>query len=409
MMRAQASIEVFRQAAGDLSGRPLRTSLTVSSFGISMAIAAVLITAGKGLETTVAEVLRSLGEGQLRVDTATTTGVGGISRSGHKVQIWYRDCEGIAADLPSCEGVAPYFTLRGGGASSAKYSIPWSPARAVGRDYRRVRGFRVLEGRWFSDEELEAGAWVAVLNEGLRTMLFREDPAAGDWIEWRGRRMTVVGVIRDDAAFPYEFFIPYETVTRMADARYISGLVARPVQSVDWDRAVGEVRRVLAGLGGFNPTDATALEIEDNRDFTQKVATVSAALHVLILTIAGVSLLLGGLGVANMMVISVTERTREIGIRKALGGTPREIYLQVLIESSLVILTGGALGMTLGAVACSFIQGLQLSSKYTVAMQLDVGVILTCLGALAAVGVLAGTIPARRAAALPPAEALRWE
>jgi putative ABC transport system permease protein len=408
-MSATAPSDVLRQAAADLSGRPLRTVLTVSSFGISMAIAAVLITAGSGLETIVAEVLRALGQGQLLINTGTTTGVGGISRSGHQVQIHYKDFRNVRASLPSFEGVAPYFTLRGGGASSAKYSIPWSPARAVGGDYLKVRGFPVLEGRWFREDELREGKWVAVLNEGLREMIFRDGPAVGEWIDWQGRRMTVVGVIRDDAMFPYYFFMPYETVTRMADARYISGVVARPVPDVDWDRAVGEMRRVLGGLGGFHPDDPSALEIEDNRDFTQKVASVSAALHVLVLTIAGVSLLLGGLGVANMMVISVTERTREIGIRKALGATPRAIYVQVLVESSLVIAAGGALGMGLGALFSSFIEELQLTTKYAVMMRLDAGAASVCLGALALVGTLAGTIPARRAAALPPAEALRWE
>lgn len=408
-MSRASPIEIFRQALGDLSGRPLRTCLTVSSFGISMAIAAVLITAGTGLETIVGEVLRALGQGQLLIDSGTTTGVGGISRSGHRVQIRYRDFKNIRASLPSFEGIAPYFTLRGGGASSSKYSIPWSPARAVGGDYLKVRGFPVLEGRWFRDQELSERRWVAVLNEGLRKMIFRDETAVGEWIEWRGRRMKVVGVIRDDAMFPYYFFMPYETVTRMADARYISGVVARPIPNVDWDRAVGEMRRVLAGLGGFDPTDSNALEVEDNRDFTQKVATVSAALHVLVLTIAGVSLLLGGLGVANMMVISVTERTREIGIRKALGATPRTIYVQVLVESLLLILAGGALGMSLGALASSLIQQLPLTAKYAVTLELDVGAASICLGALALVGGVAGTIPARRAAALPPAEALRWE
>ncbi len=408
-MSAVSPMEVFRQAVSDLSGRPLRTVLTISSFGISMAIAAVLITAGTSLEVTVTDVLRNLGQGQLLIDSGTTTGVGGVSRSGHKVQIRYRDFQGISGDMPSFEGIAPYFTLRGGGASSRRYSIPWSPARAVGGDYLKVRGVPVVEGRWFNDLELAEGRWVAVLNEGLRTMLFRDQTAIGEWIEWKGRRMTVVGVIRDDGLFPYYFFIPYETVTQMADARYLSGVVARPLPSADWDRAVGEVRRVLAGLGGFDPADENALEIQDNRDFIQKVATISTSLHMLILTIAGVSLLLGGLGVANMMVISVTERTREIGIRKAVGATPGAIYLQVVVESSLVILAGGALGMALAAAACSFMEQLRLTTKYAVAMHLDLGVAMICLGALAVVGLLAGTIPARRAAALSPAEALRWE
>jgi putative ABC transport system permease protein len=131
-------------------------------------------------------------------------------------------------------------------------------------------------------------------------------------------------------------------------------------------------------------------------------------MHALVLTIAAVSLALGGLGVANMMVISVTERTREIGIRKALGAEPRTIYWQVLLEACTVLTLGGVLGVILAAITCSAIGALPLTETYAVHLTLNWWVVLTCLVALAAVCLLAGTIPARRAAALPPVEALRW-
>src|SRR5262245_52378618 len=103
--------------------------------------------------------------------------------------------------------------------------------------------------------------------------------------------MTVVGVIRDDATFPYVLFVPYKTASHMADARYISGLIARPAPGESWTRAMGELRRVLGGLGGFDPGDPNALEIEDNSAFTSRVATVTTALHALVAVIAIVSLL----------------------------------------------------------------------------------------------------------------------
>jgi putative ABC transport system permease protein len=401
--------EVARMAFTDLAARPLRAVLSLSSFSSAVGISVVLIAAGHSLREAAGEILRNLGEGQVVATPGRTTGLGGQRRAGRPVRLRYEDVEGVAEALPSIEGIAPYFDLRGGGASSWRYSIPFSPVKAVARGYLEVRRLPVIEGRWFTAAEEEEGRWAAVLNEGLRRIIFPDTAAVGRWIEWRGRRMTVVGVVRDEALFPYIFFIPYRTVSQLADARYITGLIARPAPEASWERAVMEIRRVLAGLGGFDPLDENALEIEDNRQFTTQVSAFSAALHLLVVTIAGVSLLLGGLGVANMMVISVTERTREIGLRKALGATPRSIFLQVLCEALFIIALGGAAGLALGALACAAVGELEMSSRYAARVRFDLAPALFSLAGLGAVAVLAGILPARRAAALPAAEALRWE
>jgi len=403
--------EVNRMAIADLAARPLRSVLSVTSFSSGIAIAVVLVAVGGGLRLAVAEILRNMGEGQITATPGRTTGMGGVRRSGREVRIRYEDVirPETQEALPSFTAIAPYNYLRGGGASSWRYSIPYSPVQAVAREYLEARRIPLSEGRWFTREEENEGKWVAVLNEGLRQVIFPGTDAVGRWVEWRGRRMTVVGVVRDEALFPYLLFVPYKTARGIQDTRYISGLIARPTPGADWNQAVAELRRVLGGLGGFDPLDQNAIEIEDNRDFTARVKAATTALHALVITIAAVSLLLGGLGVANMMVIAVTERTREIGIRKALGATPRGIYLQVLCESIAIIVAGGVVGITLGALACGAIGELPMSREYTANVQFDIQAALISLAGLALVGILAGAIPARRAAALPAAEALRWE
>ncbi|MBI4604865.1 MAG: FtsX-like permease family protein [Planctomycetes bacterium] len=243
----------------------------------------------------------------------------------------------------------------------------------------------------------------------MRRVVFPEGEAVGQWIDWRGRKMTVVGVVRDEALFPYMLLVPYETVMQMADARYVSGVIARPLPGEPWSRAIAELRRVLAGLGGFEPGDLNALEIEDNSAFVSTVAAVTTALHALVLLIAASSLLLGGLGVANLMVISVTERTREIGLRKALGATPGRIFLHVLCEAVLITGAGGILGTGAGALVCAVLQSVPISATHTAEVGFDPVAAALSFTGLAAAGLLAGTIPARRAAALPAAEALRWE
>ncbi len=409
MVSAGFAGDVLRMAAADLAARPLRAVLSIASFSIGIGIAVVLVAAGGGLRAAVTDILRAMGEGQIMATPGRTTGIGGQRRSGRPIRLRFEDMIGIAERLPSLEGIAPYFDLHGGGVSSRRFSIPFAPARAVVHGYRDVRRLPVCEGRWFSAAEEEEGRWVAVLNKGLRDVLFPGMDPIGQWIEWRTRRMMVVGVVRDDALFPYIFLLPYRTVSQTADTRYISGLIARPRPSAGWSRAAAELRRVLAGIGGFDPADEHAVEIEDNREFTARVQAVTTALHGLVMTIALVCLLLGGLGVANMMVIAVTERTREIGLRKAIGATPRTIFVQVLCESLAIILAGGALGIGAGAAACAAVGRIAMSEAYAAEIRFDPLAALISVAGLAAVSILAGAIPARRAAALPAAEALRWE
>jgi putative ABC transport system permease protein len=400
--------EVIRMAVGDLAARPLRSVLSVASLSSGIAIAVVLAATGGGLRRAVGEMLRSMGEGQIVATPGRTTGIGGQRKSGRPVRLRYEDVTALEP-IPSLAGIAPYYDLRGGGASSWRYSIPYSPARAVAREYIDVRAMPIVEGRWFTAEEEADGKWVAVLNEGLRDVIFPGSEAVGHWIEWRDRRMTVVGVVRDEALFPYIFFVPYRTANQMSDTRYISGLVTRPAPGESWGTAVADLRRVLAGLAGFDPSDRQAIEIEDNREFTGKVRAATAALNALVITIALVCLLLGGLGVANMMVISVTERTREIGLRKALGATPRGIFVQFLCEAVAIVLAGGAAGIALGAAGCAAVGRLEMSATYAARVSFDPEAAFVSLAGLALAGILAGTIPARRAAALTAAEALRWE
>jgi len=409
MRRAVRVGEILRMAFRDVASHPLRAALSISSFASAVAITVVLAAAGNGLEGAVRGLLRSLGDGQIAVTPGRTTGIGGQRRSGRQVVLRYDDVESLADELPSFEGVAPYFNVYGGGTASRRYSIPWSPARAVSFDYLGVRGAPVIDGRWFSPVECAEGRWVAVLNHGLRRVLYPDGHPIGDWIEWRGRRLEVVGVIQDEAEFPYLLYVPYPAARQIGDARNITGLMARPRGDADWDQAQRELRRVLGGLGGFDPGDTSALEVEDNRDFTTRVAAGTRALEILVVTIAAVCLLLGALGVANMMVISVTERIREIGLRMAVGATSRDIFLQVFFETMVLFAVAGLVGVALGAAACGQVGELRISAERAARLEFDPAVAIASLAALSIVGMVAAMLPARRAARLPAAEALRWQ
>jgi len=151
--------ETIRMAIVDLALRPLRSFLSVTSFAIGIAITVVLVAMGSGLRSAVEDILKSMGEGQIMVTPGRTAGIGGQRRSGRPVRLRYEDIEGIGTMLPSFDGVAAYFDMRGGGASSYRYSIPWSPVRAVDRDYLTVRRIPVIDGRWFTAVEEAEGRW----------------------------------------------------------------------------------------------------------------------------------------------------------------------------------------------------------------------------------------------------------
>ncbi len=401
--------QVLRMALADTAAQPLRSSLSIASLASGVAIATVLVATGNGVQGVVSDVLRSLGEGQIQAFPGRTTGAGGQRRAGRPIRIAYDDVPRLAEAVPSVEGIAPFFYLRGGGAASWRYSISYAPVQAVGHEYRDVRRIPLIEGRWFTAEEESTGQWVAVLNEGVRRIIFPGVEAVGNWIQWRRRRFTVVGVVRDEAQFPYVIYVPYNTVRRLADTRYISGFVARPSPSASWDQAVSQLRRALAALAEFDPLDSNAVEIRDNREYTSRVRTITAALEALVVTIATVSLILGSLGVANMMVIAVTERTREIGLRKAVGASSGVVFLQVFCEALAIVLAGGIVGTFLGALGCKAVGELRFSEAYAAQVSFDPLAAAVATASLAVAGVIAAAVPAKRAAALPAAEALRWE
>jgi putative ABC transport system permease protein len=275
-----------------------------------------------------------------------------------------------------------------------------------------------------SEEDVLHRRRVAVIGENVRHELFSGQPALGGEIKIRGVRFTVIGVLEkktqiSNYSTPDDMtvFVPFTTLSGITDTRYLDDIVLLPASNLFRDRIVADVRTALARAHNFNVNDARAVEIIEWNKFLSLISNVSFGLKVLLIIIGTLTLSIGAIGVVNIMLVSVAERTREIGVLKALGARRRHILLQILFEGLVLTITAGLLGFALAAVLIRLIGSLPFlgelfedsSGRGDIHLAVSVSALLVSSTILSAVGLIAGMIPAVRAARLDPVIAMRSE
>lgn len=403
---------VVAESFAALRLHPLRSFLTALTVTFGTAVLLVLMAYGNSAPEATTEVLKSMGSTQIKVEPRSRgwSGGGGGSRRGKKLEIKYEDLEAIRGACPSIAMMSPgYSPGMGSGVWAPKRSWPWAGLRGVGSEYVDVADLEMIEGRWFSPADEANREKVAVLNLPLKEGLFGTESPLGEWVESRGRRFTIIGVVWDPEAFGYSFYVPYSATFGLGSnsGKSVDWLSVKPIRPDLAAEAVTELRQALGTLYNFDPSDKNAVRINEETEFIAQVDGVAAGLRGLILTISLVALVLGCLGAANVVGITVQERVAEIGLRKALGATPRMIQGQILAESLLLCVGGGILGVALGWLAVLALGPLSLSTTIAVAPKIDPPLLLTGLAVLVMVGTVAGLPAARRAALLDPAVSLR--
>ena len=396
---------VFGQAIASLLSHPLRSTLTALSVAFGASVLMILLGYATGIPETTGTILRSLGSKEFIVEPERT-------RNGRRQRIRYTDIATIASACPSIEIMAPaYRPGRGGPVYVDEGSWPWAALVGVGHEYRDVTGLNVVSGRWFSkDEELQAENFTLVSRK-LAEGLFKGRSPLGEIVTVMAHRFEIIGVFESNASFQYSLFVPYPTAMELGDdgGRNISHLAFAPYSPSVAKAAVAEMRNALATIYGLDPTDNRAFDIKENTAFVEQVETVSVGLQVLILGIAGLTLVLGCLGAANVVGISVAERTQELGLRKALGATPARLRAEVLSETVFLCVAGGVLGVLVGGGGIALLGPLPFTEDALLVPQVDRSQLLVAFTVLVGVASFAGLPAARRAAALDPVEALRDE
>jgi putative ABC transport system permease protein len=296
--------------------------------------------------------------------------------------------------------------------------------RAVYPEYDTVRNMKLAEGRWINEDDRSHQRRVVVLGAETAKELFAGAPAIDEEITINGIRFSVIGIIDTKVQIAnYNtpdnkcIFIPYDTYSVFGDTKYPWMFVWKPVSSEARERAITMVRAKLGELHRFPATDERAVEILAFNKFMTIITGMALAVKLLMGFVGALTLAIGGVGLANIMLASVIERTREIGMMKAIGGRRRMILSQFLTEASLVILMGGVIGVSLGLLATEVIGSMPFlgaafqDNTGTGDIHLDVSIsaIAISMGVLLIVGLVAGIVPAMKASRLDPIEALRYE
>jgi putative ABC transport system permease protein len=408
-------LETLRTGLDAVRSHRLRSALTV--VGIMIGIAAVILTVGlgEGAQNQVRSAIDSLGTNLLSVTPGSATSSTGVRQGfGTASTLTEQDASALANKTvaPDIKAVAPVISASEPLTDSINSNTWTSPVEGTTPTWADVRDRTVTEGRFLDNEDVADHNAVAVLGSDTVTELFGARNPIGQTVNVDGVPMTVIGVLNSvggsssaTANQDDQVVIPITTASeRLLGTDNLSSILVEATSGSTLSAAYQETDDELLALHGIdNPADAD-FTVTSEQSLVSTATSVDKTLTVLLGGIAGISLLVGGIGVMNIMLVSVTERIREIGLRKALGAKPSIIRRQFLLEASVLGLAGGALGAALAAVGT---KTLPRAIGYPIAFSGPASAL--ALGVAIAIGLLFGVYPASRAARLAPIDALRNE
>ncbi|ALG71661.1 multidrug ABC transporter substrate-binding protein [Azospirillum thiophilum] len=406
--------DAFRAALESLRANPLRSALTMLGIVIGVAAVIAMVAVGAGARDQVLRQIASLGTNLIMV------GQGSIVRSGVKLgagtasSLTEDDALAVSAEIPGVVVTAP--SVRWGLQIVAGNQNWGSVLFGVTPDYMDARDWTLAMGRGLSDEDVAQANKVVVLGRTVVRTLFGGGDPIGEPVRIFSTPLTVVGVLeekgqntqgqdQDDVVF-----VPLSTAKRnipgmaKSNPRFIHTMVVKMRDGADMAEVQIQIRDLLRQRHRLIPGQDDDFWMRDLSEVSATRDASSRALSFLLAAVAAVSLLVGGIGIMNIMLVSVTERTREIGLRLAVGARRRDILVQFLIESTTLSLIGAAVGVALGIAAA---MGVAMLAGWPTLIRIDSVVLAVVVSGL--VGVFFGLYPARRAAQLNPIEALRHE
>ena len=400
--------ETIRVAFDALRVNKLRSLLTMLGIVIGVGAVIAMVALGNGAQAQIRERIARLGTTVLQINPQRVS-TGGI-QSTTTVKLTTKDVDMIVAQSPNVLAV--------NWQQDRNLQVVWKnqntnvQVTGTAANFPAVRGFRVAAGRMFGPAEEAGRRKVAVLGANVLPLLNVDEPEAmlGEQIRIAGRAFTVIGVLAQKGTPGFgdgdeQILIPFQTSRfHVIGTDRIDDIWALASSEDSLTGAMAEIQAAIRRSHKTRLGDPDDFRIRNQSDLLSTLSETTATFTMLLAGIAAVSLLVGGIGIMNVMLVSVTERTREIGVRKALGATRFNILLQFLNESVMLCLVGGALGVVAGAVGAS-----QLSAMMGWKTVIDLPSVLIAFGFATAVGVVFGVWPAWRASMLDPIEALRFE
>jgi putative ABC transport system permease protein len=397
---------LIRAALDSLSAHRLRSFLAMLGIIIGIASMITMLAMVRGAEVEVMQQIADLGANVLFIRPGLF-GAGGVVSGVHQ-NLTLGDAEAVADEVPALALVAPVVR----GTAQIKYFSRNVRSLLVGSspEYFGVRSFEMLRGRAFTPAEVEGMARVAVLGPIPAQSLFGESDPVGTTVKINGLNFRVVGVYGSKGEQGWtnlddQVVVPCtNAMKQFFGFDYLNEIQARVFDETDIRRAVAGVTTVLRRCHRLKPDDPDDFYVRTMAEVRDMAARIATTFTSLLGGIAGVSLIIGGIGIMNIMLVSVTQRTREIGVRKAIGAKDRDILRQFVIEALVISAVGGLIGLLLGVAASALIPRVTNFSTHV-----EPWSVLLALLSSSAVGVFFGYYPARNAARMDPIDALRSE
>jgi putative ABC transport system permease protein len=400
---------LVKVAAQSIRKNSMRALLTMLGIVIGVAAVIVMVAVGQGAQSQIEEKINSLGTNMIII-TPGTSDAGGVSQGARTFnRLSVEDADKLRNESVLLSGVSPVVASR---TQAIGNGNNWrTDIHGVSTDYMVIRDWGLTGGSFFNENDVRTNRRVAVLGSTVATNLYPGQDPVGQKIQLRDVPFDIIGVLapkgqtangddQDDVVL-----VPYSTAqTRLSGWRRIYQILASTYSPDDLAAAQTEIRAIMRESHALGQMDEDDFTIRNQADLTEAAQGTTQVMSLLLAAIASVSLLVGGIGIMNIMLVSVTERTREIGIRMAIGARGSDVLTQFLVESIVMSLAGGVMGIVLGFAGSATLG--HFTGWHTV---ISPQAVVVAAVFSAAVGVFFGFYPARKAAALNPIQALRYE